>query len=252
MPGDRGELAVEPVQRLDVAGKVGILRPGDVGVKHDPVDQSVDAVVAVVAQVLVVLIGIHRVDADSGDGRLRVDFAYDPALEADDVHHIIHGAVKVLSDHWFILRLPNLHQSFAGEDFLFQLLFQLRPLLLFDRHHLLEGIQDVHAANDVDRFAGGDLLRSRLDRLKILFLENGEKKLAIPFGTAEPPEFRVQPAPHAESRLRSRIVIFRERRGDCESGRGLLDAFALFDHLGRNSIIARFGDLDREFRTARL
>lgn len=106
---------------------------------------------------------------------LGVDFAHDPAFEPDDVHHVLHGAVKVFTDHRFILRLPDLHQSFAGEDLLFQFLFQLRPLLLFDRHHLFEGIQDVHAPDDVDRLAGSDLLRCRLRRLKILLLEDGEK-----------------------------------------------------------------------------
>ena len=88
--------------------------------------------------------------------------------------------------------------------------------------------------------------------LEILFLEEGEEKLAVPFGAAEPPEFGIQSAPNAEGGLFGGVVIRGKRSDKCEGGSRAFDTFPVFDHLGGKRIIIRLGDLDGKLGSARL
>ena len=198
---NRGKFSVQPVERLDISGKIGVLRPGNIRMQHHAVNQTADIMVAVVAEVLIILIGVHRVDADSRNGGFGIDSADNPALETDDVHDIVHGSVEVFADHRLVLGLPYLNQPFPGKNVFFKPLFQLGPFVLLHRHHSFERIQDIHAADDVDRLPAGNRFGTRLDRLEILLLENCKEKLAVPFRPAEAPEFGIQTAPDAESGL---------------------------------------------------
>jgi len=246
VPGKGGDFTVEAVQHVDVAGGVRTLRTGDVGVKHQGVDVFVDAVVAIVADILVVLVGVHRVDADSGDGAAGIVGADDVTLHLDDVHDVFHGAVKVFTDHRLVLRLPDIDEAATGDDLAGQLLLLHRQLLGGERNHLLEGVEDVHAADDLDRLAGGDLFGCGRNALVIRLLEPGEEQLAIPLRTAEAAHFGGEPTPDAEGGFRRFVVVRRERRGDQERGFCGFGGLAVADDFGADLIVIRPGQLDGE------